>query len=164
MSLKDTHLSVARVFKAPSPVGELTGKSMFLCGSIDMGHAIDWQKDVTAAMSDLPITIFNPRRDDWDVSWEQDIAHDAFREQVQWELSNMERCDVLCVYFDKGGKAPITLMELGLHAKSGKVVVCCPKGYWRRGNVQVVCSHYNIPLVEEFSDLITLLRSKLMSL
>ena len=35
-------------------------------------------------------------------------------------------------------RAPITLLELGLFARSGKLIVCCPDGYWRKGNIEVV--------------------------
>lgn len=150
------------VFKAPDRIGPLKTKSLFLAGSIDMGEAENWQEQITRALSDLPIAVFNPRRDDWDSSWEQDISNDQFREQVEWELQQMERSDVMCVYFDKDGKAPITLMELGLHARSGKVVVCCPEGYWRRGNVQVVCAQYGIKMVADLPELIIALRERLV--
>jgi hypothetical protein len=46
------------------------------------------------------------------------------------------------MYFAPETRAPNTLLELGLFARSGKLVVCCPEGYWRRGNVQVVCRRY----------------------
>lgn len=149
-----------RVLKAPE-TGAVTGKSVFLAGSIDQGAAVDWQTEVTDALADLDVTIFNPRRDDWDDTWVQDISNDQFRGQVEWELSHMERCDVMCVYFDPKGQAPITLMELGLHARSGKVVVCCPEGYWRRGNVQVVCARYGIPMVNDLDALISAVKERL---
>lgn len=159
--LNESNPSGVKVFKAPTVPGHLTGKSVFLAGSIDMGDAIDWQEEVTRALSGLDVAVFNPRRDDWDESWEQDISNPQFREQVEWELAHMDRCDVMCVYFDPKGKAPITLMELGLHARDDKVIVCCPEGYWRRGNVQVVCTRYGIPLVDDLPALISAVRERL---
>lgn len=130
------------VFKAPA---ETPHTSLFLAGSIDMGAAIDWQKCVEEALKDEPVVIFNPRRDDWDSSWKQDIKNDKFRQQVEWELEHLEKADIICFYFDSEGLAPITLMELGLFAMSGKkMCVYCPEGYWRRGNVQIVCDRYGI--------------------
>jgi hypothetical protein len=58
------------------------------------------------------------------------------------------------MYFQPEGKAPISLLELGLYAKGGKMVVCCPKGYWRRGNVQIVCQRYGVLLVETLGELV----------
>jgi hypothetical protein len=32
--------------------------------------------------------------------------------------------------------------------------VCCPEGFWRRGNVEMVCRRLRIPLFETLDDLI----------
>ena len=37
-------------------------------------------------------------------------------------------------------------MEIGLYANSGKLVVVCPKEFYRYDNVRIVCEKYNIPL------------------
>ena len=150
-----------QVFKAPQDTGGAGARSVFLAGSIDMGSAVDWQAEMTSALEDLPVSVFNPRRDDWDSSWVQDISDPQFNEQVTWELDHMDRATVIAVYFDPNGKAPITLMELGLHAREGKVVVCCPEGFWRRGNVQMVCARYDIPLVDTLEELISETRNRL---
>lgn len=66
----------------------------------------------------------------------------------------MDAVDVIAIYFGAEAKAPITLLELGLFARSGKAVVACPEGFWRRGNVQVICEKFGIQLtgsVEELS-------------
>jgi hypothetical protein len=52
-------------------------------------------------------------------------------------------------------------LELGLFARSGKRVVGCPDGFWRKGNVEVVCDHYGIPMVEGLADLIERVRLRL---
>src|SRR5574343_1208875 len=138
-----------RVFKLPMnpPINNGVFK-LFLAGSIDMGSAIDWQGIIQHRLSGFEIDIFNPRRDAWDASWEQDISNPLFVEQVEWELDQLDAADLIIIYYDPNGKAPISLMEHGLHAKSGKCIVCCPPGYWRRGNVQIVCRRYNIPLYD----------------
>lgn len=121
-----------------------------------MGEATDWQSKLVAHLDQvarLDLVILNPRRADWDSSWEQSIECREFREQVQWELSAQETADVIAMYFDPQTKAPITLLELGLFAASGKVIVCCPAGYWRRGNIEVVCDRYDIPLLNTLDQL-----------
>lgn len=133
---------------------EFESTSIFLAGSIEMGKAIDWQSVVTNALSHLPITILNPRRGDWDSSWEQDISNPEFKEQVDWEMDHLIKADVIALFLQPGTMSPISLLELGMHAADGKVVVCCPSGYWRRGNVQIVCQRYGIPLVETQEELI----------
>ena len=131
-------------------------KTIFLAGSISMGKAVDWQSEVAEALCGYSYTLFNPRRDDWDSSWEQRIYNKAFYEQVQWELEALTDADLIIMYFDKNTISPISLLELGLHANSGKIVVCCPEGYFRKGNVEIICDNFNIPLVNSLEGLICL--------
>lgn len=153
---------MALVLKPPAPITLAAGeRSVFLAGSIEMGHAEAWQAEVEAGLADLPVAVLNPRRDEWDASWEQTITNPAFRGQVEWELDGLDRATVVAVYFAPATRAPITLLELGLHARSGRVVVCCPPGYWRRGNVEVVCARYAIPLVAALPELVQAVRVRL---
>lgn len=127
---------------------------VFLAGSIDMGAAEKWQDRVVEALRDEDIVILNPRRDDWDSSWVQDISNDNFREQVEWELDGLMEADTVIFYFSPGGPAPVTLLELGYVVGQTRVVVCCPPGYWRRGNVQVLCARHEIPMYDSLEELI----------
>ncbi|KAJ6595750.1 hypothetical protein DFH09DRAFT_146614 [Mycena vulgaris] len=152
--------STARIYKAPHKV-QISGRSVFLAGSIEMGAAEDWQTVMTERMLHLPITIFNPRRDDWDSSWKQSASDPQFREQVEWELDQLDRCDVIAMYFDPNTKAPISLLELGLNAATGKMVVCCPDEFYRKGNVEIVCERFKVPLVQNLDQLIDKVIEKL---
>jgi hypothetical protein len=144
-----------KILKAPERDSSLENRpSVFLAGSIEMGEAEDWQVEVTKKLDGTGVVIFNPRRDDWDSSWVQDISNDNFNEQVNWELDHLSAADQIILYFHPDTKAPISLLELGLHAPEGKMVVCCPPGYWRRGNVQIVCDRFNIPLYDRLDDVI----------
>jgi hypothetical protein len=151
-----------RVLEPPQPLDvDADERSVFLAGSIDLGNAIDWQAEVIAALEDLPGAILNPRRRAWDASWPQDIAFAPFREQVEWELAAQERASIIAMYFAPNSQAPITLLELGLFARSGRLVVCCPEGYWRKGNVDVVCATYGAPQVPDLGALIAHVRGVL---
>lgn len=150
---------MAKIIKPPAPLpppGSMP--SVFLAGSIDMGYAEPWQVSIEYALYGLDVLVFNPRRDEWDANWEQSIRNPQFREQVEWELAALEQANLVAMYFSPATKAPVTLLELGLFARSGKLIVCCPDGYWRKGNVEVVCSYYKIPLVNTVEELIA--RSK----
>jgi hypothetical protein len=128
-------------------------RSIFLAGSIEMGKADNWQARVIKSLQGQEILVLNPRRDDWDSSWNQSIADPQFREQVEWELRAMEDATHILMYFDPSTKSPISLLELGLHAKSGKLIVCCPDGFWRKGNVEIVCKRYGVTMVDNFDNL-----------
>jgi len=125
----------------------LQGPSVFMAGSIDLGKSVDWQSELAGSLADLPGTLLNPRRAQWDSTWTAEAEFEPFREQVEWELAGMEAADHIAFYFAPESQAPVTLLELGLAARTGKAVVCCPRGYWRKGNVDVVCAKYGIPSV-----------------
>lgn len=149
---------MAKIIKAPFKFTPLKGVSVFEAGSIEMGKAENWQQVLESSLKDLDVTILNPRRDDWDSSWIQSIDNPQFREQVEWELLAQEKADIIGIYLSPGTKSPITLLELGLFGRSGKVIVCCPGGYWRKGNVDIVCQRYGIKQVgtlQELADEIT---------
>jgi hypothetical protein len=153
---------LATIWKPPARVEIIDGqRSVFLAGSIEMGRAEDWQAALTRALSDPDVAILNPRRDEWDASWRQSIDEPRFREQVEWELDGLARADVIAMYFAPDTQSPITLLELGLFAASGKLAVCCPEGFWRRGNVEIVCARQRIPLVADLDVLVRQVRARL---
>lgn len=148
----------AIVIKAPVRWLHTGQPVIFLAGSIEMGKAEDWQSQVAAALSDLDVLILNPRRDDWDDTWRQSIYDPRFREQVRWELDALEHASHILMYFAPDTFAPITLLEFGLYAQSGKLTVCCPDRFYRKGNVEVVCDRYHVPLVTTLDALIDIAR------
>lgn len=151
--------------KAPERIDLSQEVTIFLAGSIEMGSAEDWQTKIANALERWNVTLLNPRRDDWDSSWEQKKENLQFNEQVTWELQHMEIADVVIFYFDPRTKSPITLMEVGLNAKdkSDQCIVCCPEGFWRKGNIDVVCERYGIRQVDTLEDLIRILKAELLS-
>lgn len=148
--------------QAPNEIPNVkTNTKIFLGGSIEMGKAVNWQKALIERLRDEPITFINPRRDDWDSSWVQEITNPQFREQVEWELSGLEESDIIIMVFDPKTMSPISLLELGLQSKSNKMVVMCPEGFWRKGNVDIVCEKYNIKQVKNIDELVEYIYEKL---
>ena len=135
------------IYTPPSNIvlRDLDRPSVFLAGSIEMGAAENWQTDKAMFFQRLGFDVFNPRRHDWDASWEQKFENPQFYQQVNWELHALEAADLILMYFAPSTKSPISLLELGLFAESRKIVVVCPDEFWRRGNVEIVCNRYNIP-------------------
>lgn len=148
--------------QAPNEIPNVkTNTKIFLGGSIEMGTAIDWQKDLIERLKDEMITFLNPRRSDWDSSWTQEITNPQFKEQVEWELNGLEIADIIVMVFDPNTKSPISLLELGLHASSEKMVVICPEGFWRKGNVDIVCEKYKIKQVLNIDELVEYIYEKI---
>jgi hypothetical protein len=141
----------------PTPSEYKDNFTLFLAGSIEMGTAEHWQNRVIETLKDCKrLTIYNPRRADWDSSWVQSIDNPQFKEQVEWELDHLQRANLAIFYFDPSTKSPITLMELGMMSNpwSPLTIVVCPKGFWRRGNVEIFCNREGIEFFETLEDAI----------
>lgn len=145
------------IIKAPRSINS-TGEnrlSVFLAGSIEMGKAMYWQKYLEDEFADREdIVLYNPRREIWDNSWVQDAGNTQFREQVEWELHAMEAADLIVMYLAPETQSPITLLELGLFACSRKLIVCCAEGFWRKGNVDIVCCKYGVQQVNTIEEIV----------
>lgn len=150
--------------KAPERLNfDVHNETFFLAGSIEMGSAEPWQERLVAEFKDSAIIFYNPRRDDWDSSWKQDPTPGTqFHEQVTWELDHIDKADIVVFYFDPKTQSPITLFELGLCLASGKnVIVCCPDGYFRKGNVVITCKRFNVNVLNNFKELIEEIKNTL---
>lgn len=143
--------------KAPEAYDKKDKLTIFLAGSIEMGAAEDWQVKVKQAIDAPDRLILNPRRDDWDSSWVQSINNPQFNEQVNWELEALEDADIIIFYFAPDTKSPISLLELGLYVQDQDkwVFVCCPEGFWRKGNIEIVCDRYGRHLWTDLDEMLT---------
>lgn len=117
--------------------------TVFLAGTIDNGNSEDWQQTVAAKLAgrDRRYLLYNPRQEDWHPEREGEMDY-----QVHWELEHMEKADHILMVFLDGSQSPITLLELGLHARSGKLLVVCTPGFYRYDNVRITCARYGLPV------------------
>lgn len=147
---------MATTYKPPASLPpKWQGYSVFLGGSIEMGAAPNWQAEVENQLAHLDIDIFNPRRDNWDPTRVQSADNPQFREQVEWELDALAQANLVVMYLAPGTMSPISLLELGIYAANGgnKLVVCCPEGFHRKGNVDIVCERYGVVQVDSLDEL-----------
>ena len=152
----------ATIIKSPNVIPtEDSRLKLFLGGSIDMGKSENWQARIEKQLSNYNVIVLNPRRDDWNKEWKPINTDKNFRKQVEWELSALEASDIVVMYFAPGSQSPISLLEFGLYAKTGKLIVLCPDGFWRKGNVDIVSEKYNISTVNTFNELIVELKKLL---
>ncbi len=122
---------------------------IFLAGTIDMGNSRDWQMELYDRFSAMNgrYILFNPRQDNWDASRPGEMDY-----QVRWELDHLEEADMIVMYILGSSKSPISLLEMGLHARSGKMHVICEPEFYRYDNVRITCGYYGVPLYESLEE------------
>ncbi|KAF7118414.1 hypothetical protein CNMCM5793_007931 [Aspergillus hiratsukae] len=153
-----------QVIYAPSDEPPRGVKSVFLAGTTRKVDTSGWRETLSASLFDLPVTIYNHYRADWDSSWREDIDFPPFREQVEWELEKQDKADIVVVYFHPATQAPVSLLELGICVRvPGKAIVVCPEGYWKRGNVQIVCEKFGVEMVDDVDALREAIVKRLLS-
>jgi hypothetical protein len=132
---------------------------VFLAGTIDLGNSANWQRKFRDSLLDFDVAVFNPRRDTWDGDASTD--NPEFVRQVEWELRYLEFADIIVMNILGSSNSPISLLELGLFAQTGKLRVCVPAGFYRYGNVEVVCHKYGVPMYPHMDSLIAAVRGEL---
>lgn len=134
--------------------------SIFLGGTIDMGNSRDWQQEFIRELvkasenikeQNATIAIFNPRRPP-----KQGSSNPNFnlKEQIHWELTHLEKADTIIMYIIGTSKSPVSLMELGLFARSKKLTVICEPDYYRYTNVEETCKFYNVAFYNDYKKFI----------
>lgn len=145
-----------RVYTAPElPTIGRDDKSIFLAGSIEMDTAREWQNEMIEKLAFLggQWVVLNPRRKEWDSSWEQRMSNPYFFQQVMWEMSGLNRANYNVFFFANDTMSPITLLELGKYGRYNSMVVCEEK-YKRRGNVEIFCHENEIPIYNTMEEVI----------
>ena len=124
-------------------VNDRSFTKVFLAGTIDMGNSRDWQTELHDyfTRSGGRYILFNPRQEKWDPTRPGEMDY-----QVRWELDHLEEADLILMYILGTSKSPISLLEMGLHARSGKMVVICEEDFYRYDNVRITCDYYGVPL------------------
>jgi hypothetical protein len=142
---------------------QVTQPSVVTYGAIEPSPTDNWTTSLASSLSDLPITIFNPRCNAWDSTWREDVSFAPFKEQVDWEMDHAKIADAIVFYFKPGTPCPVSLLELGMYSGmySEKVVVCCPSSFYKRGNIEIVCKRFGIEMVESLEELGGVTRARL---
>ncbi len=155
-------ISISNMIFAPANFSvQSNQKVVFLAGSIDKNAATDWHSQIANSLAAYNVLLLNPTRYSWDSSWKLTADDPQFSEQVNWELRSMELADLVVVNFLPTAQSPISLLEFGLYAQSGKALVCCPEGFWKKGNVDIVCRRYQVQQTTCIADLIATIKTKL---
>lgn len=151
-ALGDETLEIQPRMEEPSEeeIGSGYYVTIFLAGTIDMGNSENWQAALveTFSSSEGRYILYNPRRDTF-TSTPEEMEY-----QVNWELDHLEKSQIIIMNILGSSNSPVTLLEMGLFMKSGKLLVACEPDYYRHANVLLTCARYNVPLYPSLQSLI----------
>lgn len=133
--------------------------TVFLAGTIDLGKSWNWQEKFIRDISGHHAVVFNPRRETWEGTPSED--NPDFTIQVGWELEMMERADIIAMYLAGDSASPVSLLEMGMWLRSGKLIVGCEPTFHRHGNVALTCARFGVPVVNGYTELLAAVKTKL---
>jgi hypothetical protein len=151
----------AQVIKAPDRPLRISRPTIFLAGTTTPTAGGDWRETLIKRLAKYPVTFLDPTRKDWDSTWREDFSDARWASQISWELEWQNDADIVVVFFHEMTVAPVSLLELGLSVRSGKVIACAMPGYSKRGNVQAVCDMYSGEFVTSEEELALAVESRL---
>lgn len=70
---------------------------------------------------------------------------------IQWELDTLSKADIILLNFLSDSKSPISLVELGLYVASNKLIIICPKEFYKSKYVYTLCEKYNTPIFDNIN-------------
>lgn len=113
---------------------------LFLAGSMDYTKLSPWRQEL---MSDFfeAYNFLDPTNRQHD-----SLTNAQMKSHITWELEALEFADVIVLNLLPEAKSPISLVELGLYAKSRKLIVICPENFYQKRYVQTLCEYYKVPL------------------
>lgn len=149
--MNNMNIFTPETFKIKSKTED--NKSVFLAGTIDNGDSLNWQDKTIIELINLGtknINIYNPRRE----HWPSKDQHQEIEYQIKWEQEHLDKSDLIIMVLLDDSKSPISLLEMGLYAKSNKLIVFCTPNFYRWDNVRLTCEKYNIPLIQDLNPLV----------
>jgi len=134
---------------------DFSNKTVFLAGSIDLKLSGNWREELALQFGD-EVCFFDPTRYNHD-----ELNDEEMKNHIQWEHETMEMVDVILINFLPKAKSPISLAELGLYARSSKLIVVCPDEFYEKHYVKSLCDRFEIPFYSSLSQGIIHLKIKI---
>ncbi|MFC4633422.1 nucleoside 2-deoxyribosyltransferase domain-containing protein [Dokdonia ponticola] len=117
----------------------------FLAGSMDDKLTTPWREEVMHILA-KDTHFFDPTN-----KKHNSLSKKEMKRHVEWELDALSISDKILLNFLPDALSPISLVELGLYVASGKLIVICPKGFYKSGYVYTLCEKYKTPIFENLT-------------
>ena len=127
---------------------------LFLAGSMNNNSTNNWRNKIIKILGNS-FNYLDPTNSNHDKLDKQQM-----KTHVEWELNAMEMADIILLNFLPKALSPISLVELGMYVASKKLIVVCPKEFYKSSYVNTLCEKYNTPIFLKMDDAINLIKNK----
>ncbi|MFK7786732.1 MAG: nucleoside 2-deoxyribosyltransferase domain-containing protein [Crocinitomicaceae bacterium] len=121
---------------------------IFLAGSMAQESSSNWRKTVVNQFGDT-YHFFVPTHPNHDQT-----GDDEMKTHIEWELNGLAKADFILLNFLADARSPISMVEMGMYIQSGKLIVVCPKNFYKRRYVETLCEKYTTPLFNHLDQLL----------
>ena len=121
---------------------------IFLAGSMAAKSEVNWRQTISTNLQEKYhfIDPTNPNHD---------VLNDAqMREHIKWEFDGMKRADYIIMNFLRDSLSPISLVELGMNINNEKLIVICPKEFYKWRYIDTLCKEHNTPIFNQLEEIL----------
>ncbi|CAM1372061.1 nucleoside 2-deoxyribosyltransferase domain-containing protein [Tenacibaculum xiamenense] len=128
---------------ADLPLQANSKKLVFLAGSMCIDKEDDWRKNVIKNFANV-FDFIDPTNENHNLLNDSQMEH-----HINWELEGLELSDIILMNLLPESKSPISMVELGLYARSNKLIICCPENFYQYRYIKTLAKKYNVALFTE---------------
>jgi hypothetical protein len=129
----------------PSNEARCGVKSVFLAGTTSRVDNYDWRELLSTALSDMPVTVYNPYRTDRDSSWREDIDFAPTASGWSGNSKSRRRRTLSLFTFTRYPGAHQFARVWALYAGAWKGYRCLCRGVLEEG--KCMCKKYGVEMV-----------------
>ncbi|SEC82566.1 Nucleoside 2-deoxyribosyltransferase like [Tenacibaculum sp. MAR_2009_124] len=118
-------------------------KLVFLAGSLSIDKIDNWRNTLVNSYS-TNFDFIDPTNDNYVL-----LNTSQMEKHINWELEGLELSDIIFMNLLPESKSPISMVELGLYAKSNKLIICCPEIFYQYRYIKTIAKKYNAALFTE---------------
>ncbi len=118
-------------------------KLVFLAGSMCIDKEDNWRKNVIKNYAN-DFDFIDPTNENHNL-----LNDSLMKKHINWELEGLELSDIIFMNLLPESKSPISMVELGLYARSNKLIICCPENFYQYRYINALAKKYNVTLFSE---------------
>lgn len=121
---------------------------IFLAGSMVTEPEVNWRQTVVNNLQESYhfLDPTNPNHNS--------LGDVEMREHIKWEFNGLRIADYIILNFLPDSLSPISMVELGMYIATRKLIVVCPKEFYKWRYIDTLCKEYNTPIFNQLEDVL----------